>query len=516
MITPRVFRTSKPTLSFLLTILLAVCASLAGAQTQHSCANLQSLSIDNVSFDASEVVPAGGFSPDGGETRANSPYADLSTFCRVSLTMTPSTDSDIKMELWLPLSGWNGKYMAVGNGAFTGNVRHSSMHAPLRRGYAVSSTDTGHTGNTASFALGHPEKLIDFGWRAVHEMANVSKTLINAFYTQPASYSYWSGCSAGGRQGMVEAEKFPQDFDGIIAGAPGLDWTGRAAASLRIAKHLEANPDARLLQADRELLNDAAIAACDADDGVRDGLLSQPMQCSFDPAELLCGAGGAGSCLNEAQLATVKMLYSSPVNPATGREITGLVPGSELGWTDLGWTASARATGLEQYRYIVYADSEWSIDRFEFDRDIALAESQDDNTLNALDPDLSPLFSSGAKLIQYHGWIDPQISPRNATQYYERVVEKLGGREAVHDNYRLFMVPGMGHCRGGPGPDTFDAITALENWVENDIAPDSILAEHYSDGVADRSRPLCPYPEVAVYDGSGDIEDAGNYACRVP
>ena len=244
-------------------------------------------------------------------------------------------------------------------------------------------------------------------------------------------------------------------------------------------------------------------------------MISQPLQCSFEPVELLCANGEKESCLSAAQVQTVEMMYASPPNPATGRAITGLVPGSELGWTDLGWTASARATGLEQYRYIVYGDPQWNIDQFDFERDIALAEASDNNTLNALDPNLQGLFDAGTKLIQYHGWIDPQISPNNATQYYERATDLMGGREAVHDSYRLFMVPGMGHCRGGPGTDRFDALTALEDWVERGIAPDSIPAAHYTDGEVDRTRPLCPYPEVAVYDGSGDIESAENYSCAI-
>jgi len=489
------------------------------AQSLRDCESLADLSLANAEVTLATQVAAGEFDPASGSSSgssARSPYAELPAFCRVALTLAPSPDSDIKVELWLPAAGWNGKYMAVGNGAFTGNIRHTSMRDPLQRGYAVSSTDTGHEGNTARFGLGHPEKVEDFGWRAVHEMTVVSKTIASAYYRSTPDYSYWSGCSAGGRQGMVAAQKFPEDFDGIIAGAPGLDWTGRAAAALRVASYLEANPEAQLHEADRELIYGAALAACDADDGLKDGLISQPAQCHFDPTVLACGAGGSSACLSDAQLATAKMLYSSPVNPATGRAITGLMPGSEMGWTDLGWTSSARATGLEQYRYLVYADPQWTIDRFRFDRDIALAESRDNNTLNALDPNLKPFFDTGGKLIQYHGWIDPQISPANATQYYERVTSLLGGRDAIHDDFRLFMAPGMSHCSGGPGPDSFDMLTALENWVENGVAPDSVLAVHRTDGQVDRSRPLCPYPEVAVYDGSGSIDAAENFQCRIP
>lgn len=501
--------------------LFGASVSAAAEQSPQACQQLASLRLANANITLVEVIGAGEFAPPSTQAasspevqRRNRIYQVLPEFCRVAITLEPSADSDIKMEIWLPTKTWNSKYLAVGNGAFTGNVRHSALVNPLSRGYATSSTDTGHTGNTASFGLGHPEKVIDFGWRAVHEMTVASKAVIAAYYEQGPQYAYWSGCSAGGRQAMQEAQKFPNDYNGIIAGAPGLDWTGRAAAALRVATHLEANESARLLAAQRELVNQAAIRACDADDGVRDNLISKPQQCSFDPAVLQCSAGNTASCLSPQQVDTVRMLYASPTNPATGRAITGLLPGSELGWTDLGWTRSARDTGLEQYRYLVYGDREWSIDRFEFESDISKAEGLDDNTLNALSVDLAPFFDSGGKLIQYHGWSDPQISPSNATQYYQRVTDALGGRSAIHDSYRLFMAPGMGHCAGGTGPNSFDMISVLEDWVEKGEAPDSVRAVHRSNGEIDRSRPLCPFPEVATYKGSGSIDEAENFSCR--
>ena len=315
---------------------------------------------------------------------------------------------------------------------------------------------------------------------------------------------------------MKEAQRLTRDFDGIVAGAPGLDWTGRAAASLRIATHLEANPTAQLRESDRELLHRTALDFCDAEDGVVDGIISNPDQCNLNPEVLQCNEENAGACLSEAQVSTVKMMYSSPINPVTGREITGLLPGSELGWTDLGWTRSARATGLDQYRYLVYEDENWTIDQFEFERDIYRAERKDDDTLNALSPDLFEFVENGGKLIAYHGWADPQISPANATQYFERVSQVMGGRDRIHDSLRLFMAPGMGHCAGGPGPNSFDSLSALENWVENGEAPDSIIAVHRTDGAVDMSRPLCPYPEVSIYNGSGSTDEAENFTCSAP
>jgi len=347
-------------------------------------------------------------------------------------------------------------------------------------------------------------------------MTVAAKAIIAAHYDEGLRYSYWNGCSAGGRQAMKSAQRFPEDFDGIVAGAPGQDWTGRAAGALRVATVLEAIEAARLSEEDRLLVHSAALEACDKMDGVEDGVIGRPQACEFDPAVLQCAGGKDPSCLTATQVNTVRMLYSSPVNPKTGRAITGLVPGSELDWTDLGWTQSARSSGLEQYRYLVYADPEWTVDRFDFDSDIVKAEETDNDTLNALDPNLKSFFDRGGKLIAYHGWSDAQISPLNATQYYQRVVETVGSAADVHDGYRLFMAPGMGHCGGGAGPSAFDKMAPLERWVEQGEAPDSIIASRQTDGVVDRTRPLCPYPQVAVYTGSGSTDSAENFVCEMP
>jgi feruloyl esterase len=461
-----------------------------------------------------EIVAAGAFTPPG--QRGGAAFSSLPAFCRIALTLAPSTDSDIKVEVWLPAEGWNGKFQGVGNGAFNGTIAYPAMASALASGYAVASTDTGHEGNTGEFGLGHPEKVIDFGWRAVHEMTVVSKELITAFYGTAPTLSYWTGCSAGGRQAMKEAQRFPNDFDGIVAGAPGLDWTGRAAQAVHVARALDANDAARLPEAKRELLHRAVLAACDARDGVEDGVVGNPEQCAFDPGTLQCASGDAASCLTTAQVATARMLYTPLVNARTGRSITALARGSELGWTDLGWTASARATGLDQFRYLLFADPSWDVDRFSFDTDLARAEQADADTINALNPDLSAFIAGGGKLIQYHGWADPQISPFNSTQYYQRVVDAAGGRDRVNGAYRLFMAPGMGHCRGGEGPDTFDTVAALEAWVERGEAPDRIVASKVERGAVVQTRPLCPYPQVARYTGTGSTDEASSFVCAMP
>jgi feruloyl esterase len=427
--------------------------------------------------------------------------------------LAPTGDSDIKVEVWLPESGWNGKFQAVGNGAFSGSIAYPAMGAALSRGYAAASTDTGHEGNTAKFALGHPEKLIDFGWRSVHEMTVASKSVVAAYFGAPPKYSYWNGCSAGGRQAMTEAQRFPADFDGIIAGAPGLDWTGRATQAVRIAQAVEANPAGRLLQSERQILHRAVLEACDALDGVKDGLIDNPSRCRFDPSVIQCKTEGQTGCLTAPQVQTARLMYSPLKNVRTGREIAGVFPGSELGWTDLGWTASARATGLDQFRYIVFANPSWTVQQFSAESDAARAEEADGNVLNALDPNLKPFIDRGGKLIQYHGWGDPQISPGNSAQYYETAVAASGGATKVTASYRLFLAPGMGHCSGGEGPNTFDMVSALERWVESGTAPDRIEASHSTGGRVDRTRPLCPYPQVAVYDGRGGIDTAASFSC---
>jgi feruloyl esterase len=478
-----------------------------------ACSDVSRLALPNTTITLAQDVQAGAFAPPGGDAER---FRALPAFCRVAATLKPTSDSDIKMELWLPASGWNGKLQAVGNGAFSGAIVYPAMATALARGYATSSTDTGHAGGSASFGLGHPEKVIDFGWRAVHEMTDASKKIIAAHYATAPKFSYWNGCSAGGRQALKEAQRFPSDFDGIIAGAPGLDWTGRAAQAVRVSKSLEKADGARLPQPQRALLHRAVVDACDMLDGVKDGLIENPKRCTFDPGVLQCKSAGDGSCLTAAQVATARLMYSSPVNPKSKREIAGVARGSELGWTDLGWSASAQATGLDQFRFLVFGDPAWDVQKFSFDADIVRAEEADHDTINALDPNVKPFIDHGGKLIQYHGWSDPQISPENSTQYYARVLERLGGSAAIDGSYRLFMAPGMAHCGGGEGPNTFDMVGALEQWVEHGTAPDRILASHATNGVVDRTRPLCPYPQVAVYRGTGSVEDAANFTCKAP
>jgi feruloyl esterase len=490
-----------------------------------SCDSLRTVTLPNTgaTITATQMIEAGPWDPPRASETANrpQPLTDLPHFCRVQATLKPTSDSDIKIEVWLPImkqeeaAGWNGKFQAVGNGGWSGAINYSAMAQAIRRGYATSSTDTGHAGGSGAFVLGHPEKLIDFAWRSEHEMTIAAKALIAAFYGTPARKSYWVGCSAGGRQGLKEAQKFPDDFDGIVAGAPANDWTGRAANSMRVGNAVRKDANSYIPPEKYRLIHDAVLQACDAIDGVKDGLIANPIRCRFDPGVLECKDPTATACLTKPQVTAARAIYETKLTK-TDREIRGLEPGSELGWGT--WAGpNPFGIGLDHFRYVVFKSPNWDEKTFNFDQDILKADEIDNDTINALDPDLQPFFNRGGKLIHYHGWNDPQIAPGASVDYYTRVLSALGGHEKVDPSYRLFMAPGMAHCGGGEGPNTFDMVTALEQWVEKGAAPTRIIATHLTNtGRIDRTRPLCPYPQVARYTGSGSTDDAASFACGAP
>ena len=483
-----------------------------------SCESLASLTLPDGTITLAQTVAAGSFTPPAaGRGGRGAPPAEvlksLPAFCRVAAILKPTSDSVINIEVWLPATGWNGKFQAVGNGGWTGSIAYPAMMAALGRGYATSSTDTGHEGGSASFALGHPEKLVDFGYRSVHEMTVAAKKVISEFYGNAPRFSYWNGCSAGGRQGLKEAQRFPADFDGIIAGAPASDWTGRAAQSLRVSQAVHKEEDSYIPPAKYPVIRNAVLQACDLLDGVKDGVLEDPTRCKFDPGVLACKGTDDASCLNSSQVEAARQVYSAATNPRTKREIPGLQPGSEAGWATWGGPQPF-ATSVDHFKYVVFKDPNWDPRSFKFETDIVLAEQTDNNTINALEPNLKAFFDRGGKLIQYHGWGDPQISPGSSVQYYKSVVDTMGGASRIQNSYRLFMAPGMAHCGGGEGPNTFDMVSALEQWVEKGQAPGQIVASRSTDGKVTRTRPLCPYPQVATYKGSGSTDDAANFVCK--
>jgi feruloyl esterase len=485
-----------------------------------TCESLTSLKLPNTTIAVASSVTAGAFTPakpPGLPIPAS--YQNLPAFCRVAATVKATTDSDIKFEVWMPLSGWNGKFVGVGNGGYSGEIWYWSMAAPLASGYATASTDTGHEGGVmdASFALGHPEKLADFGWRAVHEMTEKAKAIIAAFYDTPARLAYWDGCSTGGRQGLMEAQRFPADYDGIAAGAPANYMTRLSSWTVWVAQAMRKEPGSFIPPAKLPILHNAVLAACDARDGVKDGIVEDPARCQFDPRVVECKGEDGPNCLTAAQVDAVRKVYSGPVNPRTKEVVyPGMALGGELGWaTGVGAVTPepmALATGI--FKFVVFKDPNWDYKTYDFDRDTALSDKVDGGTVNAIDPNLAAFFNRGGKLLQYHGWADPGISPVNSINYYKAVAAKLGGVSTLQDKYRLFMLPGMDHCRGGEGPDTFDALGAMDQWVDHKKAPDRIVASRVRGGKTDRTRPLCPYPQVAIYNGSGSTDDAASFTCK--
>ena len=507
--------TKRTMQKMLCTVSLLVCLGTAPAFGS-PCETVAALKLKDATITMAQLVPAGGFAAPGERqagTRAVDPYKGLPEFCRVAATLVPSSDSDIKVEIWLPASGWNGKFQAVGNGGWAGAISYSAMADAIRGGYASASTDTGHVGGRGTFALDHPEKLVDFAWRSEHEMTVAAKAVIASFYGSAPRLSYWNGCSTGGRQGLKEAQKFPADYDGIIAGAP----ANRTAISLWIADAVLKDPASYIPPGKYSTIHQAAIAACDERDGLKDGLIDDPTKCGFDPNVLLCKGADGPSCLTAPQVGAARKIYSPAVNPRTKQELfSSLVPGTELGWGVQAAGPEPSANIYDQYRYVVFKDANWDWKTFNFDSDVMRGDLPDNVIMNATDPNMRAFFAHGGKLLLYHGWSDPNVPTLNTIKYYKSVVENLGGASKASGSVRLFLAPGMGHCGGGEGPNVFDKIGALERWVEKGQAPDQFTASHLTDGKVDRTRPLCPYPQVARYNGTGSIDDAASFACAAP
>ena len=472
-----------------------------------------SLKLQNTTVSSAKAVAAGRFTPPGGGPAAE--LANLPAFCRVALTIKPSSDSDIKSEIWMPMSGWNGKFLQVGNGAWGGSIQYGPLGDGIRRGYAAASTDTGHTGPDASFAVGHPEKLIDFGYRSVHETAVQGKATVAALYGTAPRLSYFNGCSGGGRMSFMEAQRYPEDFDGIIAGAPGYNRTDGAFQSLGAMQATHKDPASFIPASKYPMLHKAAIDKCDAVDGLKDGLITDPRSCKFDPAVLACKGADGPSCLTAPQVAAAQRIYAPVVDPKTGKEIfAGLEPGSEMHWGAISG-AQPHPMYYDLARFLVFEDPNWDFRNLDINKHLELARQKDGGILSATSTDLKPFVSRGGKLLIYHGWEDQNISPRMSVEYYEKVQATMG-KAAVENAVKLFMVPGMGHCGGGDGPNEFDMIAALEEWREKGKTPTEILASKVSDGQVVRTRPLCPYPQVAKYKGTGSIDKAENFACSAP
>ena len=497
-----------------LAILLAIAPALSSPRVEPpdaSCAGLTRLTIQDVTMTRAADVPAGRFSPPGGRPLT------VPAFCRVEAVALPSPDSSIHVEVWMPAAEqWNGKLLGVGNGGFGGALGYGAMASGLARGYAVVSTDTGHTGDQVEFAVGHPEKLVDWAYRSVHVMTDMARLVIRAHRGRFPDHAYFDGCSTGGQQALSEAQRFPADYDGIVAGDPGHNrarlilgflWSWNA---MHTADGRPILPAAKL-----PLLTEAAVAACDAQDGQADGLIGDPSRCAFDPSTLRCRGDENDRCLTDAQVAAVAKVYAGARNPRTGEQIfSGWARGSERGWGSyiVGPPEPVRVGIL---RSLMFADPAWDPRSFDWDRDVRFVDTTVP-FLSATSADLRAFKASGGKLLMYTGLADPVVPPQDTVSYYEAVTRTMGGAAETQAFFRFFPVPGMGHCSGGPGPATFDMLGALEAWVEGGRAPDRIVASHTADGKIDATRPLCAYPRVSRYTGRGRANDAGSYACVPP
>jgi feruloyl esterase len=487
-----------------------------------TCESLASLALPHIAITTASAVPQGTFLQDG-----TPPIPNLPAFCRVAATLTPSPHSNIRIEVWMPAAGWNGKYQGTGNGGFAGTISYGSLANALRGGYAVANTDMGTSSSivpNGDSLIGHPERWADWGWRATHEMTVAAKEIIRAYYGREPERSYFYGCSTGGEQAMMEAQRFPDDYDGIVAGA---------AANNRTRLHMEIfwayaagarNPSDRIPAAKLPLITDAVLNACPkAKTVATDAFLSRPEDCSWDPASLQCAAGGGSDCLSVTEVATVRNLYKGPRNPATHESIYPGVPrGSEFGWTDA-MPQAARAPYDSLFKWVFGADWNWR--SFDFNQDVATVDARLAPAVNATSPDLSTFKAHGHKLIAYHGTADWLVPPQGSIDYYRTVLDaqaapaaldKQSKEEETETFFRLFMVPGMAHCSGGPGLNTGDFLQSLELWVEKGIAPAQIPARRVEKDTTVMTRPLCPYPQTARFNGTGDGKDAANFTCADP
>lgn len=515
---------------------------------KESCERLTGLRLPNIEITSSAWAEAGAYEATT-PTVSGISIVSLPPICVVKAIGRPTSDSEVGIELWLPAKAWNGKYMQTANGGWAGAIHRRPLADAVRRGYAAAATDGGHqTGITddgrgqrsAAFAIGHPEKLIDFGYRALGVTQTAARAVIHAYYNQAAERSYFVGCSGGGREALMVAQRYPEAFDGILAGNPASDWSHWAAGQVWNRQLQSAGSTGAIPVSKRKLIGDAVMAACDGADGVKDGLISDPRACTFDPASLACKDGPSADCLTRAQTDTLTKIYEGPKNPVTGAIIyPGFPPGTE---SAAGSTLLQPARpgdfsyGDSYFGQALFEQEGWDFRTLDFDKDIAFSDRKGSPIVDAISPDLRSFRAQGGKLIQYHGWADALIPAGGSTTYYEDVVAFLrdfphaagGTREPVDSFYRLFMIPGMGHCNGSAGPvsivsrDTsglndprYDLILALEHWVEKGIAPESFVGSGRHPLAPDQTmtRPICPYPASVRYKGAGDTNVADNFEC---
>jgi feruloyl esterase len=488
---------------------------------------------------AAEVVQPGSAIPSQGSAALTS---SLPGYCKVLASVTPTKDSLINFEVWIPFA-WNGKVVVTGNGGYSNVPSYPDMARALQQGYAAIGGDTGHQAATPDDLLwgaGHPEQIADWGSRSIHAIADGGKRIINIAKRTRARRAYFYGCSTGGHQGYAELQRYPQDFDGVIAGAPGNNRVRLNVGFLWqfLANHQPHGDATPILPASKlPLITKTVIQACDVNDGVVDGIVDDPRSCRFDPVVLECNTRDEPGCLTREQIGALNKMYGGAKNPRTGEQIyPGWPKGSEAptvspsGMPTAGWQqywGTSEPVRANFWRYWVFNDPKWDWWSFDFDRQIALADEKVGHLIDQVSPDLGGFRLHGGKAIVYHGWQDPVTNALDTIAYYEKVQAKLGA-QATDSFFRVFMVPGMGHCSGGTGTTNFgnqgapspvvdaqhDLLTALDAWVERGVAPDRVVASRLVDGATVRTRPLCRYPQKAVYVGHGSTDDAANFECR--
>lgn len=552
---------ARPTLQRLAATFMVSGAALALAPAAHAapdaCAALKTLAIPHVQILVATRVN-GTFTEDVAVERAPRTYTGLKPFCRVRGVSRPVKGSEIGFEVWLPAPArWTGRLHMIGNGAYVSNFQYKQMIPRLDDGEVAVATDTGHTGTDLQFGWKHPEKIEDFGHRAVHESVVAAKAVTRAYYSRPARWSYFSGCSTGGYQGLSEAQRYPHDFDGIIAGAPGNNRTSLTMAFLwnYLANHRKGDDRNPILAtSDLLLINRAAVAACDKLDGVADGVIADPRQCGFKPAQLLCRPGAQpGTCLSQEQVTAADKIYGGPRDARTGKAIypgypigtEGVMSGpgdKHPGWTGY-WSESDNASEpsrADMFKYWVFDNPEWNWWSFNWGSDVDTMRTRLSPMFDANNSNLSPFARAGGKLMMFMGWQDPVGTPFEAINYYRAVEGHAGGLAATQAFARLFMVPGMDHCAGGPGSTNFSTATrdsappvrdaehdmtlALYAWVEKARAPQSLIATRYVPGNEDTppakraiefQRPICAWPRRPEYRG-GDTKLATSFVCTMP
>jgi len=465
---------------------------------------MRSQALNNGVINNAEFVEAGSFNPATNQTQGRSyDYSSLAAFCRISAVLSPVDGSNIEIELWMPSENWNDKLVAVGNGGFAGSIRPNNLAEAVSEGFAVVSTDTNHEGNSPDFLLDHV-LLTDFAYRAIHEMTIAAKSLVTNYYSVTPRFTYFNGCSTGGRQALTAAQRYPNDFDGIVAGAPANSTVRMTMQQLWNSRVVNDTPGLDFSANDFALLNNGVLHACDGLDGLVDGIIENPTVCMADPASI--------EGLDAREVEAIRKIYQGAINPLSGEVIyPGYAKGSELGWTAV-VSRQPFAYSNSMQSYVVNQDPDWDFMNLDFAKDLSVLDERINALgIQAIDPDISEFINNGGKLLLYHGWNDPLISPFNTINYYNEVLTTISSDE--HESISLFMMPGVNHCRGGNGFDSWSKLQSIDDWRESGQAPDQIIATHVEGGI-ESARPLCAYPQVAVYTGRGDAKDAASFECR--